>query len=797
MNTMLTLLFFLATTTVQAKSYFTNGIEVQGDRRGSTFPQRCGNLRPLAKSKVKITSSAEDTKARIYAVGDFNWDQGPRSILKTSYGMLRLFKDGTIDCSWNKDGTGFQVEATVNAVIALPDGKVLVGGIFKTYNGSPVPNLIRLNEDGTLDPSFDLSGLEKNPAWKDETGKSYSPMPRGVADLLLDEKNKRIYVLGRLSEGRSIFVLNFDGSLDLTTKFNTLPRDDDDWFPAGSVVRLDQEGQVWVGKTGLSVYNDSGVPLKTLFRGLSGSCSNEKGMDAASVDITAILPTTDGGVFLVSDRRFRLLDDEGNCSQGFNDLTLKSRKLQSSSSNSEYDILQASSTLELPGGKFLVSGTYDLESYSQNKTLTSDLVILGADGSVQAVSPFEHTFYLRTVMTLENKLMVMGHFRHLKEGEREISAYFARVNLDLSLDTTTHVDRPIRVGGKSMVELPGDKILSTAVFRSFQGDLVTRIVVLNGKGEISKVLSEGLLPNPYAEVTQIIKEGNGRILVFAPPQLIRLKQDLSLDPTFSSAIVRLSSEPHLTLLPQGYLVTASEIRVGNQTFPHWVSLDVNGKLVPESQGTFRPTVVASHPEHGVFFGRSESYSEHSFRLMGFDGKEIWKLDSKCAKLETNESITTDWGVIVFGGGSVENFCPPVFGVTWQGEVRTDLNKTPFSPYKIPYRGFKLKGASGGSEDILAGFEDRSELPGPIAILDEKANLKRYVTFEDLGIPYGDDNYKTFRVLSSLRTSSGWLVFVNLSKESKESHGWQQGMLKLDELGNRDLGYKSPEIWKDI
>jgi uncharacterized delta-60 repeat protein len=39
-------------------------------------------------------------------------------------------------------------------VLVQPDDKVLVSGIFKTYNGQSTPYIMRLNEDGTLDPSF-------------------------------------------------------------------------------------------------------------------------------------------------------------------------------------------------------------------------------------------------------------------------------------------------------------------------------------------------------------------------------------------------------------------------------------------------------------------------------------------------------------------------------------------------------------------------------------------------------------------------------------------------------------------
>lgn len=46
------------------------------------------------------------------------------------------------------------VQGEVNAIVAQPDGKVIIGGRFTSVNGQPRGNLARLNPDGTLDASF-------------------------------------------------------------------------------------------------------------------------------------------------------------------------------------------------------------------------------------------------------------------------------------------------------------------------------------------------------------------------------------------------------------------------------------------------------------------------------------------------------------------------------------------------------------------------------------------------------------------------------------------------------------------
>jgi uncharacterized delta-60 repeat protein len=69
-------------------------------------------------------------------------------------GIARLNANGSLDSSFNV-GTGFS-QFSVDAVAIQPDGKIIVGGNFPKYNGFSRPKLIRLNTDGTPDSSFAL-----------------------------------------------------------------------------------------------------------------------------------------------------------------------------------------------------------------------------------------------------------------------------------------------------------------------------------------------------------------------------------------------------------------------------------------------------------------------------------------------------------------------------------------------------------------------------------------------------------------------------------------------------------------
>ena len=66
--------------------------------------------------------------------------------------IARFNPDGTLD---NNFDPGIGPNNTVNQVVELPNGKVLIAGLFTQYGGVPVKYIVRLNSDGTFDPTFD------------------------------------------------------------------------------------------------------------------------------------------------------------------------------------------------------------------------------------------------------------------------------------------------------------------------------------------------------------------------------------------------------------------------------------------------------------------------------------------------------------------------------------------------------------------------------------------------------------------------------------------------------------------
>ena len=117
----------------------------------------------------------------------------------TSNYIIRLNSNGTIDNTFNI-GTGF--DSYVQSIILQPDGKILVGGNFTSYNGVARNNIIRLNSDGSIDNTFNIGTGFNNFVW---------PMISQTDGKILVGGNFTLY--NGVTRNR-IVRLNSDGTID-------------------------------------------------------------------------------------------------------------------------------------------------------------------------------------------------------------------------------------------------------------------------------------------------------------------------------------------------------------------------------------------------------------------------------------------------------------------------------------------------------------------------------------------------------------------------------------------------------
>ena len=74
--------------------------------------------------------------------------------------IIRLLPNGSYDTSFN---IGLGADGIVEAILIQPDGKILIGGHFNSFDGHLMPRLVRLNSDGSIDSGFNIgTGFDKN-----------------------------------------------------------------------------------------------------------------------------------------------------------------------------------------------------------------------------------------------------------------------------------------------------------------------------------------------------------------------------------------------------------------------------------------------------------------------------------------------------------------------------------------------------------------------------------------------------------------------------------------------------------
>jgi uncharacterized delta-60 repeat protein len=242
---------------------------------------------PHGGANALVLASVLQPDGKILISGSFNsFDGVSRSRI------ARLNQDGSLDSSFDP-GAGATSAGSpfVFAIELQPDGKILIGGTFTAYDNTPRNHVARLNRNGSLDTSFD---------------------PGNAADLnvqaLALQSDGRIIVGGSAIIrngviGPSVVRLNSTGSLD--TSFAPTQ-------PNGSLtsIALEPDGRVLIG----------GQFTKGVLR-LNADGSPDNSFNANTSLVQTILRQVDGKVLVggsfttvnsTSRRAFARLNSDGS-----------------------------------------------------------------------------------------------------------------------------------------------------------------------------------------------------------------------------------------------------------------------------------------------------------------------------------------------------------------------------------------------------------------------------------------------------------------------------------------------------
>jgi uncharacterized delta-60 repeat protein len=157
-----------------------------------------GGLGPFTGSK-RVIDIARQPDGKIIVVGEFDSFHG-----QTHNRIVRLNTNGTLDSTFDV-GTG--ANDTVNAVVIRPNGKILIGGRFTSFNGTAREYVVQLDENGTADSTFTGPNFGDTSGWRVQ---SLALLPDGKALI-----GGTFYFIGSPFKA-SLCRVNTTGSLDGT-----------------------------------------------------------------------------------------------------------------------------------------------------------------------------------------------------------------------------------------------------------------------------------------------------------------------------------------------------------------------------------------------------------------------------------------------------------------------------------------------------------------------------------------------------------------------------------------------------
>ena len=436
-------------------------------------------------------------------------------------------------------GSGFNND--VQAVLVQPDGKVLVGGLFTTYNGNAnAPDyLVRLLPDGTLDPTFNPGG----------TGASGGggPVSGGVYALALQPDGK-VLVGGRFDayngdNNAPNFLLRVNANGTLDTGFNygpttgfVHPRVDNNGVVYA--LALQPDGKVLAGGR-FEVFNGSSCPHHVARVNADGSLDinfnfNGSGIwdDAYNsdglgrVEALLLLPNGKimvGGVFSHYDDDYQApnsllrLYPEGDIDRQFNyNQQNSSGGYDGSGFGGQYDGAAGKKggvyALALqPDGKVLVGGAFNSWLISQTQTQpfsnVNNLMRLNTDNTVdgtfntQLHSTGTNAGAFALALQPDGRVLVGGAFTSYNGTARN---YLMRIEAN---GTLNHADFNFLGGPDSFVRAlalqPDGKVLVGGLFTKFNGSSVSsRLIRLQPDGTLNNADA------PLAGATVVFNPGN-------------------------------------------------------------------------------------------------------------------------------------------------------------------------------------------------------------------------------------------------------------------------------------------------
>jgi uncharacterized delta-60 repeat protein len=396
----------------------------------------------------------------------------------------RLNADGSIDLTFELEGSFEPGFADVTVVHALSDGSVIVSGDFDTYNGLVAPNLLMFNSDGTRNLDFDPGiGLIRNG----------SPEP---AQFLTSDNQGRIIACGNFNEYNGQTVdgicrINPDGTLDadFSNNFELTPP-----IAGGEVVytaAVLPDGKIAVGGNfgavdgfesgGLILLNDDGTRDENF--DLPENGFNVGFSTTNAVRSLALHPS---GALLVGGRftelgstfqaNFTAVNLDGSLNENFSTEQGTNGQVNTIAVDDNQDVI--------------FGGNFEYFEYRDNKRIVKlDQTGMPVEGFARGNSFSEQTIKVLPVPGT-NDVYVAGYFSHYKN---EHQSFIARLDSEGNLVESFNPGIGIRGSNSNvsgifaMAVQPDGKPIVAGTIDTYDGDTeIRRVVRLNTDGTLDE-----------------------------------------------------------------------------------------------------------------------------------------------------------------------------------------------------------------------------------------------------------------------------------------------------------------------
>ena len=364
-----------------------------------------------------------------------------------------------------ENGTGFNSRISVSQV--TPEGNILFGGDFTTYNGQSARYLIQLNNDGSIDNTFNpasiindrVNTISIQPDGKILVGGNNSIFYKLNKDGSVDNTFKT--GLGFGAFGVSIpahiwFVsTNKDGSIFVTGSFSSYNS-----IKVGSLIKLKSDGNI-----------DVSFDEKKQFNGASGNSSNANlflgngTILAGAIGMNRYL----NPVFLIN-----------------NDGSVDNNSILVKNINSTFPGGRVTAITQQLDGKILISG------YLNNLNGINNIYRFNSDGIIDKDFKIGTTDEPVTSIKIQNdgKIVIVGGF---KKYNNTTQNHLLRLNIDGSIDNTFNSGNGFNYPENPTLPtyipnfniLNNGKILITGDFIYYNNIKKAFIVLLNKDGSIA------------------------------------------------------------------------------------------------------------------------------------------------------------------------------------------------------------------------------------------------------------------------------------------------------------------------